>query len=152
MSQLTKDTGEIWNRLFDHRAFLNGEIQFTLKEFEQKRSDKEVEYLFKLLEQITEVKDTQIVRLKQSTNLSISSINNNLDLALNTCRQIEDIELKYKEDTSLALAQEERKLRWEKFVDDMTHKCSRVDNTFDEKEEELQEFYSDLERKLQIAQ
>lgn len=56
------------------------------------------------------------------------------------------------QDTSLALAQEERKLRWEKFVDDMTHKCSRVDNTFDEKEEELQEFYSDLERKLQIAQ
>lgn len=31
------DTGEIWNRLFDHRAFLNGEIQFTLKEFEVRK-------------------------------------------------------------------------------------------------------------------
>lgn len=32
----------------------------------------------------------------------------------------------------------------------MTHKCSRVDITFEEKEEELREFYLDLERKLHI--
>ena len=44
----------------------------------------------------------------------------------------------------------ERTTIWKQFVDDMQHKCSRVDNTFEEKEEELREFYSDLERKLHI--
>jgi hypothetical protein len=33
----------------------------------------------------------------------------------------------------------------------MTQKCSRVDATFLEKEEELKEFYADLEKKLHIG-
>jgi hypothetical protein len=33
----------------------------------------------------------------------------------------------------------------------MTQKCSKVDATFQEKEEELKEFYSDLEKKLHIG-
>lgn len=39
---------------------------------------------------------------------------------------------------------------WNRFVDDMKHKQSCVENTFEEKEEELREFYSDLDRKLHI--
>lgn len=45
------------------------------------------------------------------------------------------------------LAREETLSR---FVDDMKHKQFCVENTFEEKEEELREFYSDLERKLHI--
>lgn len=44
----------------------------------------------------------------------------------------------------------ERTKQWERFVDDMNHKRSCIDNTFEEKEEELRDFYSDLERKLHI--
>lgn len=51
---------------------------------------------------------------------------------------------------NLTKSRESRKLVWQQFVDDMTHKCSRVDLTFEEKEEELREFYVDLERKLHI--
>lgn len=43
-----------------------------------------------------------------------------------------------------------REKQWDRFVDDMKHKQSCVENTFEEKEEELREFYSDLERKLHI--
>lgn len=28
------DAGSSWGRLFDHKVFLNGEIQFVLREFE----------------------------------------------------------------------------------------------------------------------
>lgn len=44
----------------------------------------------------------------------------------------------------------ERNKIWSNFDDDMKHKISRLDNTFEEKEEELRDFYSDLERKLHI--
>lgn len=43
-----------------------------------------------------------------------------------------------------------REQKWHRFADDMKHKQSCVENTFEEKEEELREFYSDLERKLHI--
>lgn len=56
------------------------------------------------------------------------------------CPQIEQLEQN----------RQKRKELWQQFVDDMKHKCSRVDNTFEEKEEELREFYFDLERKLHI--
>lgn len=39
---------------------------------------------------------------------------------------------------------------WMRFIDDMNYKQNSVENTFEEKEEELREFYSDLERKLII--
>lgn len=44
-----------------------------------------------------------------------------------------------------------RKLEWEKFVNDMSEKCEKVNQTFDEKENEIKEFYIDLERKLHIT-
>lgn len=44
----------------------------------------------------------------------------------------------------------ERKKIWSNYEDDVNHKISRLDNTFEEKEEELRDFYSDLERKLHI--
>lgn len=39
---------------------------------------------------------------------------------------------------------------WDRFVDDTNHKRACIESTFEQKEEELREFYSDLERKLNI--
>lgn len=55
------------------------------------------------------------------------------------------------QDTTLIARREIRKADWECFIEDMTQKCSKVDATFQEKEEELKEFYSDLEKKLLIG-
>lgn len=44
-----------------------------------------------------------------------------------------------------------RKLEWEKFVNDMSENCEKVNQTFQEKENEIKEFYTDLERKLHIT-
>lgn len=44
-----------------------------------------------------------------------------------------------------------RKKEWEKFINDMSDKCEKVDHTFQEKENEIQEFYVDLEKKLHIT-
>lgn len=44
-----------------------------------------------------------------------------------------------------------RRTEWEKFINDMSDKCQRVDQTFQEKENEIQEFYVDLEKKLHIT-
>lgn len=46
---------------------------------------------------------------------------------------------------------EKRQKEWDQFIDDMNFKCQRVDNTFEEKEEELRDLYADLNHKLNIA-
>lgn len=43
-----------------------------------------------------------------------------------------------------------REQLWQRFIDDMNYKQLSVQNTFEEKEEELRECYSDLEQKLVI--
>lgn len=44
-----------------------------------------------------------------------------------------------------------RKAEWESFIEDITVKCAKVDETFKQKEEDLKDFYIDLERKLHIS-
>lgn len=46
---------------------------------------------------------------------------------------------------------EKRQKEWDQFIDDMNFKCQRIDNTFEEKEEELRDLYADLNHKLNIA-
>lgn len=46
---------------------------------------------------------------------------------------------------------EKRKKEWDQFIDDMNFKCKRIDNAFEEKEEELRDLYADLNHKLNIA-
>lgn len=46
---------------------------------------------------------------------------------------------------------QKRQKEWDQFIDDMNFKCQRIDNAFEEKEEELRDLYADLNHKLNIA-
>lgn len=152
MAAIVKDTGEIWARLFDHRPFLSGEIKFILREFEEKRSDREVEKLFNILEYVTEIRDTQIERVKLISDIHLPTLNANLEVALSMCNRIFEREEAHRSSTSLIAKQEIRKAEWENFIEDMTHRCSKIDAAFDDKGKELKEFYADLEKKLYLSQ
>ncbi|XP_031335465.1 biogenesis of lysosome-related organelles complex 1 subunit 5 [Photinus pyralis] len=147
---ICKDINAIWTRLFDHRLFLHGEIQFTLREYEQKRGDVEVDHLFTLLEKIADIKGTQINRLKESVDFSLLDVNDTIKEALSICNIINDLESTYPQDSATELARNSRKVEWEKFVDDMSVHCEEVDTTYEQKQEELQQLYVDLQNKLGI--
>lgn len=149
MTDIVKDVGKIWNRLFDHKAFLNGEISFMLREFEQKRNDREVDNLFRTIEDITDIKDTEIDRFKQTAN-HVENLNENLEKALDICINISELEEIYKQDTTLEDSRAKRKEIWKKFMDGITSKYSDINTNFEAKEEELVKFYEEIENKLLI--
>lgn len=151
MAALIKDTGEIWSRLFDHRPFVQGEITFFLREFEEKRADREVERLFKILEYSTELKESQLDRTEQLGDCHLPSLKANVDVALSMCSRVLQREENFDSDSVLNENRLARRKEWEKFINDMSDKCQRVDQTFQEKENEIQEFYVDLEKKLHIT-
>ncbi|CAK9833859.1 Biogenesis of lysosome-related organelles complex 1 subunit 5 [Anthophora retusa] len=151
MASIIKDTGEIWSRLFDHRPFIQGEISFFLREFQDKRGDREVERLFKILEYSTELKESQHDRTEQLGDCHLPSLKANVDVALSMCERVLQREQDFDSDRVLQENREIRKLEWEKFVNDMSEKCEKVNQTFEEKENEIREFYIDLEKKLHIT-
>ncbi|XP_065166349.1 biogenesis of lysosome-related organelles complex 1 subunit 5 [Atheta coriaria] len=150
MSELFKGINSIWFRLFDHRGFLNGEIQYLLRELEQKRSDKEVQELFTILENITNIRDTQINHAKQLIDSLYPPARVDLGQALQTAKAIEDIEAKYKENTALVDSRQKRQLEWEQFIEGISDNCLQIDKKFELEEEKLKDFYKDLQQKLQL--
>ncbi|XP_029155283.1 biogenesis of lysosome-related organelles complex 1 subunit 5 [Nylanderia fulva] len=151
MASITKDTGEIWSRLFDHRPFVQGEITFFLREFQDKRADREVERLFKILEYSTELKESQLDRTEQLGDCHLPSLKANVDVALSMCNLVLQKEENFDSDSVLNENRLARRTEWEKFINDMSDKCQKVDQTFQEKENEIEEFYVDLEKKLHIT-
>ncbi|XP_028155872.1 biogenesis of lysosome-related organelles complex 1 subunit 5-like isoform X2 [Ostrinia furnacalis] len=153
MTELSREVGEVWSRLFDHRPFLNGEIKFMVKEFEEKRGDREVENLFSILEKLTEIKDNQVEKISKIAEHSLPVLNEKLEQALQLCDNIEKEYLEVHKDCEQRRIQkrEKRQKEWDQFIDDMNFKCKRIDNAFEEKEEELRDLYADLNHKLNIA-
>ncbi|XP_063977043.1 biogenesis of lysosome-related organelles complex 1 subunit 5 [Diachasmimorpha longicaudata] len=150
MASVIKDTGEIWSRLFVHRPFVNGEISYFVREFEEKRGDREVERLFKILEYSTELGQSQIDRAEQLGDCHLPSLKANTDVALSMCDRILRREENFNTEIQLFENREIRKEDWKKFINDMSIRCTKVDETFTDKEKELREFYIDLEKKLHI--
>ncbi|XP_061708589.1 biogenesis of lysosome-related organelles complex 1 subunit 5 isoform X3 [Cydia pomonella] len=145
--------GEVWARLFDHRPFLNGEIKFMLKEFEEKRGDREVENLFFILEKVTDIKDSQVDKIKKGSEAALPVLSEKLNQALQLCERIETdyLEVQKTCEQKRAENREKRQKEWDQFIDDMNFKCQRIDNAFEEKEEELRDLYADLNHKLNIT-
>uniref|UniRef100_A0A2A4JGK1 Biogenesis of lysosome-related organelles complex 1 subunit 5 n=1 Tax=Heliothis virescens TaxID=7102 RepID=A0A2A4JGK1_HELVI len=153
MTELSREIGEIWSRLFDHRPFLNGEIKFMLKEFEEKRGDREVENLFAILEKLTDIKDSQADKIIKSGETGLPVLKEKLQQALQLSEEVEKdyLESRKEHDKRRLELKEKRQVEWDQFIDDMNFKCQRIDNTFEEKEEELRDLYADLNHKLNIA-
>lgn len=110
-----------------------------------------MERLFKILEYSTELKENQLDRADQLGDCHLPSLKANVDVALSMCERILQKEQDFDGDRALEENREIRKVEWEKFINDMSEKCDKVNQTFAEKENEMKEFYVDLERKLHIT-
>nr|XP_053627453.1 biogenesis of lysosome-related organelles complex 1 subunit 5-like isoform X3 [Cherax quadricarinatus] len=95
MAAAASDVNEVFSRLFDHRPFLRGEIEFFKKEFEEKRGDREVEQLFRSLELITEIKEGQIEKIVNSSDDNLPRTIADVQVALHMCEDTLDTESKF---------------------------------------------------------
>jgi flagellar hook-basal body complex protein FliE len=109
-----------------------------------------VDYLFKAIENITDIKDTEVDRFKQAVDQALPETNNELQKALTVCNQFVDVENKYKESEYLESAKQQRKIEWETFMDYITTSYSEINSLAENKSESLQKLYSEIEKKLHI--
>ncbi|KAK6618070.1 hypothetical protein RUM44_002512 [Polyplax serrata] len=148
MANVIKDIGEIWTRLFDHRPFINGEIKFFLQEFEEKRGDKEVERLFETLQNLTEIRYTQLDRIKLQGETNLETLKKQVDESTSMLNRILEREGSYKENSDLQTNRELRKAELDSFIKESIQRCEKVDELFDEEEKKIHEYFNDLEKQL----
>ena len=100
---------------------------------------------------MTEIRDTQIDRVKLAADTHLPSLKVNIDDCLVKCNAILEKEQVYRADTTLEKNRALRKAEWENFILDITRKCEKVDETFKEKENDIRDFYYHIEKKLNIS-
>jgi hypothetical protein len=148
---IVKDTGDIYSSIFNHKPALEREVSFFVKEFEEKRKDREIDHLFKILERVTELKDTEIPRAASLADIHLPKLSAELEVAVSISdkliqRTSSTADEKYAK--KLEIGRAERAKEWDAFVHEMTTRCIRIDGNYKAKEDEVRKLYLQAEEKL----
>jgi len=141
-----EDITEVHARLFNHRPFLQGEIKHFLREFEEKRGDREVENIFSSLERVSELRDLGLPGLitSASSNRSTNLVAN-LQVAESMLGRILEQEETGEVEKTLVASREAREKEWTNFLQEVQVRCKKIDQSFKEQEDSIRKKYQDLE-------
>jgi len=150
MSATTKpgfeDITEVHARLFNHRPFLQGEIKHFVREFEEKRGDREVENIFSSLERVSELRDLGLPGLITSaTSNRSTNLVANLQVAESMLGRILEQGETGEVEKTLVSSREAREKEWTNFLQEVQVRCKKIDQSFKEQEDSIRKKYQDLE-------
>ncbi|XP_034114130.1 biogenesis of lysosome-related organelles complex 1 subunit 5 [Drosophila albomicans] len=152
ISQVGRELYKVPHRILDHRVFVNGEIEAFLDNFEVQRNDSEVETLFQVTETVGSLKYDLSDRCIALGNQNLSQLSTEVNTLLASVETLlEKAKVERVPSTRLQEARRAREQRKAEFLNNLQHGYQRIDNSFEEKEEEIAELYSDLQLKLNIT-
>ncbi|KAL5014364.1 hypothetical protein ScPMuIL_008634 [Solemya velum] len=151
--QLLKDVTEIHARCFDHRPVLQGHISFFLKEFEEKRGERERARLEKTSVVLKKLNDILLPETNQAMNIFLTDITAKLQVATELCKKAEEADteaegLKQAVVEKLEVQREARRQNWENFMVQQCQRSARVDQEYMESLAQMKAHYADLEEKI----
>jgi len=141
-----EDITEVHARLFNHRPFLQGEVKHFLREFEEKRGDREVENIFSCLERVSELRDLGLPGLITSaTSNRSTNLVANLQVAESMLGRILEQGETGEVEKTLVASREAREKEWTNFLQEVQDRCKKIDQSFKEQEDSIRKKYQDLE-------
>ncbi|XP_034486025.1 biogenesis of lysosome-related organelles complex 1 subunit 5 [Drosophila innubila] len=152
ISQVGRELYKVPHRILDHRVFINGEIETFLENFEVKRNDSEVETLFQVTEIVGSLKYDLSERCIALGNQNLCQFATEVNNLLSSVEVLlEKAKVERPPSARLQEARRAREQRKQEFLENLQHGYQRIDNSFEEKEEEIAELYSDLQLKLNVT-
>ncbi|XP_025411618.1 biogenesis of lysosome-related organelles complex 1 subunit 5-like [Sipha flava] len=151
MTDILKDLCDIWERLFSHRPFLQGEIKYFLSEFDKKQYRADEENLKKIGELIDDLKENKIERFLESSGENLSSLNSTINEALNLSQEILDQENNIISEEELKTKEElheKRQKELETFKSDLKIRYESIDKDIEDKLEAIKVNYEEAINKL----
>ncbi|KAH9496684.1 biogenesis of lysosome- organelles complex 1 subunit 5 [Bulinus truncatus] len=142
-----RDVTDIYSRLFNHRGALQGLTNNFVKEFEEKRGERETISLSRILELVIDSRDRALPTTIDSLEHNIENLNNSVQKTLKQCQEIlKDSE--NKKSDWLDSQRFDREKRWNEFIAAQLSRSARVDEEFKSKVDTLTHHYAELEEKL----
>jgi len=137
---------ETHSNLFNHKPFVQSEINNFVREFEEKRGDREVDKVFSCLERVSELRDIGLPQLAENLNSSApTNLLANLQVSESMFGRILEQEDSKEVEKTLAASRDARERDWDTFLLDSQTRCKRVDQSFKEQEDAIRKKYQDLQ-------
>lgn len=127
---------------------MQGEVKHFVKEFEDKKGDKEVNDIFEILQKTTELGDFEVDNLKAQCDSVLPSINANLLVAQSMADKILTRDSRSEIEQALESSKAVRDKEWSSFKSEVVDKRSKVDQAYLQKEQDLKKHYQHLEEQL----
>ena len=137
--KVVRDVAGVYSRLFDHRAVLQSECKFVIREFEGKRNDRET---LKLTEASIKVNDMQ-KRIPECIELAerLNEVQDQLKDARQRCHDILEKEEQDLLRTRREEIKEQSKKQWDEFLKEMEKEEEKIEKDFMTKSFKLKEKY-----------
>ncbi|EDO34439.1 predicted protein [Nematostella vectensis] len=137
--KMVRDISGVYARLFDHRAVLQAECKYMLREFEGKRNDRELERLRESEQKIRQVQEEIPKCITESVKLK--DLLEELKVAREKCHEIlvkeeQDLFKERREEIFI-----ESKKNWETFIGEIAEEEKRIEEEFEQSAEKLRARY-----------
>ncbi|XP_054154556.1 biogenesis of lysosome-related organelles complex 1 subunit 5-like [Oppia nitens] len=143
---------QIISRLFNHKPFIFGEIRFIIKEFEDKRQDRDRTALNESLQRLMDITDKDIdsaIDCCQQLDNNLNSRTHSLDQLMQEILDLESKQESHRKEV-LSANRVDRNVDLMSLIETYNSKINDIDGQFDEQEKQLTLEYKLLETKLNI--
>ena len=139
--------------MFNHKPFVFGEIRFIVREFEEIRSESDLNQFIDTLQRLDQFRDAKIEsaidlchKLDEKLSPCLDSFNNLMQEVLGLEEEHSSLRIDVLKSKSEQRTQEMMAL-----IEASKERISQIDEQFEEEENKLKLFYKDLETKLKIS-
>lgn len=146
-----KNCTDIWSRLFDHKSFVDAELNSFIKEFQESRQDKEVENLLDSLNVNCEIKN-EYNKIFSSGNVTSQLLTEKVDICLAQAQKILKSNKTEISKRVLEIRKQQREKKWRQLKRNMEPKYLEADIQFIKQQETVKKFYEEQQNKLKVVQ
>ncbi|ESO96211.1 hypothetical protein LOTGIDRAFT_202237 [Lottia gigantea] len=142
-----QDVSNLYSRVFDHRPVLQGNINYFVKEFEEKRGDREHTRLHQIDQTTNRLNNQTIPEICNVLQDNFANLNIQISTATELINKIAEKDGKV-EKPLLVYQQQRRKEIWDEFMATQKNKSDSADKDYERQVKLLQEHYTNLESAL----
>ncbi|XP_064597687.1 biogenesis of lysosome-related organelles complex 1 subunit 5-like [Liolophura sinensis] len=146
---ILKDILEIHGRILEHRPVIQGDINFFIKEFEEKYKGQDLNRLRAVEEGFTRMIDSGVPECEGLLEQNTQNVLRKVKKATEMCDKIAEKEGTIEADF-LRTQRESRAEEWAEFMKIQFEKSADVDRDFNQQTEAMKKHYQELEEKLKL--
>ncbi|XP_070709172.1 biogenesis of lysosome-related organelles complex 1 subunit 5 [Pempheris klunzingeri] len=148
MDKIAQDVGDIQSRLLDHRPVINAEIRYFVREFEEKRGNRESRLLENLNKMVLETNEQMLPTNLEAMSQQLSGISKRLEAANHMAERVQQRELEAHQSTQLQANMQRLKDEWAEFLREQQRLKEEVDEEHNMAVGQVSTQYSEMKKDL----